>query len=421
MAQSIASSPPTTLSPKDPLFFTKVIDQKRFRLASGQLKSSQRHQITAIQAMITEYHVQPVGTENPQLLRNIVQAKQLLSAISIPTGAQVLGAEFLHAQGWSKEAVAKTRARARARARSSTLTLSFRPKTPTLTLDQTRTLLQFVQSSPSTRRMPISQIHAALGLDCSERTITVALEKAGYKSQLAINRPEIDEKSRQLRLNFALKHVNWTVEEWASVLFYDEMQVHLTEQPQEVLVTRKLDEIAHPDCVNIEPVSPADCKNTNVYFAHLSGLAGVGPLLSYTRHSNGPLDPENWYRTIFPGFANCYKSHPLGARFAMSPDLPAHSRLTIKGAIQASHKSIVHLPPASRDLNPITEIFGTIKANLKADRANSLFGDVADYRIDDVVRDTWEGISKEHVSKLIASMPKRCQAVIDADGWYTHF
>jgi hypothetical protein len=51
----------------------------------------------------------------------------------------------------------------------------------------------------------------------------------------------------------------------------------------------------------------------------------------------------------------------------------------------------------------------------------SSFGDVADYRIDDVVRDTWEGISKEHVSKLIASMPKRCQAVIDADGWYTHF
>lgn len=50
------------------------------------------------------------------------------------------------------------------------------------------------------------------------------------------------------------------------------MRVHLTEQPQEVLVTRKLDEIVHPDCVNIEPVSLTDYKNTNVYFAHLSGL-----------------------------------------------------------------------------------------------------------------------------------------------------
>lgn len=135
------------------------------------------------------------------------------------------------------------------------------------------------------------------------------------------------------------------------------MRVHLTEQPQEVLVTRKLDEIAYPDCVNIEPVSPADYKNTNVYFAHLSGLTGVGPLLSYTRHSNGPLGPENWYRTIFPDFANWYKSRPLGARFALLSDLPAHSRLTIK-------------------------------ANHKADKANSIFGDVADYRIDDVVRDT---------------------------------
>lgn len=416
------------------------------RIASQQLITNQYHgQIAAIQGMISEYHAQPSATEDPQLRRNLLQTKQLLWATSIPNGAQVLGAEILHAKGWPKEAVAKqiqyqqpeqaatrfnVRARVRTKARAkvtpslSTLTLSIRPKAPTITQDQTRQLVQFVQSSPSTRRMPIARLPAVLGLDCSERAVTVALGRQGYKSYPAMTRPRIDERTRQLRLNFAHQHLKWTVEQWTSVLFYDEMRVHLTEQPQEVFVTRKSDEDTHPDCVNIEPVAPTDCINSNVYFAHLSGLTGAGPLRSWTRYSDsnyGLVGPENWYRTIFHSFISWYNSHPIGSRFALSPDMPAYSGVTIKEALQASHKSIIHLPPASPDLNPITDIFATIKANLKADKANSLFGDVSEYRIDDVVRNTWEGVSQEYAGELIASMPKRCQAVIDADGWYTRF
>ncbi|RGP71097.1 hypothetical protein FLONG3_7225 [Fusarium longipes] len=465
-----AQSPPTPpVSPKDPLFFTSLIDKQfglnkanngpmdeqqawamRYnkQLASEQLMSSQQqYQLDAFQDIVSDHHAKP---SDPQLLRNVDQAQQLLWATSLPTGAQVFGAEFLHAQGFSKEAVAKqiqyqlpgqaataaatrlsVRARARAKARakvtpsSSTFTLSIRPPNPkTLNNDQLHQLVEFIQSSPHARRMPIAKIPAALGFDCSERTITLALGRKGFKFSPAMTRPRIDEETRQLRLNFAHQHLHWTVEQWASVLFYAEMRVPLTEEPQEVFVTRKSDEDVHPDCINIDPVAPADLTDSNVYFAYLSGVAGTGQLRSWTRHNNrerGPLGPMNWYINIFPSLATFYQSHPVGSRFALSPNLPAHSSTTIKEALRGGYNPVVHLPPASPDLNPISRIFETIKTNLKADKANSLFGDVAEYRIDDVVRDTWESISQEYVNELVASMHERCQAIIDADGWYTRF
>ncbi|CEI61069.1 hypothetical protein FVEN_g11378 [Fusarium venenatum] len=469
---SLSAIPPTT---QDPLFFTRLID-KQFgldktkngpadehqawamsynkQLASQQLRSSQQYdQIAALQGMTSDLHAKPA---DPQLLRNISQAEQLLGASTLPTDAQILGAELLHAQGWSKEAVAKqvqyqlpdqvaaeaasrldlrikARAQARLQARgkatpsSSTLnslTLSILPKIRTLTKDQIHQLVEFVQSNPNARRTPMAKIPSALGFDCSERTITLTLGRKGFKCSPAITRPHIDEKTRQLRLNFARQHLHWAVEQWGSVLFYAEMYVPLNEQPQEVFVTRKSDEDIHPDCINFEPVAPTDYTNSNFYFAYLSGVAGTGHLRSWTRRSNrehGSLGPESWYFNIFPSLVNFFRDHSVGPRFALSPDLPAHCSVTIKDGLRGGHKPVLHLPPASPDLNPITEIFGTITANLKADKANSLFGGVTEYRIDDIVRDTWEGISKEYLGELIGSMPKRCQAVIDADGWYTRF
>ncbi|CAF3431998.1 unnamed protein product [Fusarium graminearum] len=468
--RSLSATPPPA---HDPLFFTYLID-KRFgldrtkdgpmdelqawamnynkQLNPQQIQSTQQYdQIAALQGMTSGLFAAP---QDPQLIRNVGQAEQLLAASTLPTGAQVLGAEILHAQGWSREAVAnqvqyqlpdqvaaesaprlalrpKTRAQARLKARSkvtpssSTLSLSIRPKhPPTLTNDQIRQLVEFIESNPNARRTPMADIPSVLGFDCSEQTIITALGRKGFKSSPAITRPRIDEKTRQMRLHFAQSYCHWTAEQWESVVFYAEMRVPLKEQPQQVFVTRKSDEDVHPDCINFEPVAPPDYTNSNVYFAYLSGVAGLGRLPSWNRHSSrvhGSLSPESWYLNIFPSLVDFLQDHSGGPRFALSPDLPAHCNVTIRDELRSGHKPVLYMPPTSPDLNPITEIFGTMMANLKVDKANSLFGDVTDYRIDDVVRDTWQSISKEYLSELIGSMPERCQAVIDADGWYTRY
>ncbi|GKU04534.1 transposable element tc1 [Fusarium langsethiae] len=403
------------------------------KLNSQQLRSSQQcDQIAALQCMTYDHHEDPADL---QLLRNISQVEQLLEAFALPANTQV-AAEAASRHGLRAKARAQARVEAhqahlqarrkitQSSSSPNTLTLSIRPKVPTLTNDQIRQLVEFVQSNPNARRTPMAEIPSALGFDCSERTITLALGRKGFKCSPAITRPRIDEETRQLRLNFARERLHWTAEQWESVLFYAEMRVPLTKQSQEVFVIRKSDEDIHPDCINFEPVAPTDDTNSNVYFAYLSGVAGTGRLRSWTRHNNskhGPLCAQNWYCHIFDSLDNFVDDHSVGSRFALSPDLPAYCSATIKDALRGGHMPALHMPPASPDLNLITEIFGTMTANLKAEKANSLYGGVAEYRIDDVVRSTWEGISKEYLTELIESMPERCQAVIDADGWYTRF
>ncbi|KAF4449539.1 hypothetical protein F53441_7198 [Fusarium austroafricanum] len=400
----------------------------------SKFESSNNAKLEAIKRSISHYsNPRPhLEGEDTQIVQNVMQVEQLRRAVSMPSHVQRSHAAHLHAQGWSKQAVAEevkwtlplTRAATRVSAvpiSTNYLSTRGRPSPPTIV--QARELVQFVKSSPHARRMPLAKIAVTIGLECTERDICNALGRRGFKLYPAIIRPFIDKKARELRLDFALKHVNWTVEQWNKVLFYAEVRIPLSND-REALVIRQSDESFHPDCINDEPIPPTTCDDNDLFFAHFSGLSGKGPLMSWNRLVDkkfGILSPENHYKIIFPGFGKWVDKQPPGARFAMVPDLPSHSAVAIKDDIRSRFMPVEHFPPASPDLNPITEMFNVIKAALKTDRDNSLFGDVDDRRIRQVVRGTWNSMSDEYMHELIASMSRRCQAVIDANGSYTRY
>jgi len=41
--------------------------------------------------------------------------------------------------------------------------------------------------------------------------------------------------------------------------------------------------------------------------------------------------------------------------------------------------------------------------------------------LQDAIAAEWAKIDKELLEKLVESMPQRCRAVIEADGWYTQY
>ncbi|KAF4338469.1 transposable element TCB2 transposase [Fusarium beomiforme] len=370
--------------------------------------------------------------QDSELLKNAMQTEQLFCAAYIPSSCQRAHAAQLHAQGIPKQLVAQmvnwtqplTRAATRARARQisdNSRCTDTRPPAPTII--QARELVKFVKSSPHTRRMPLSKIAATLGLESSDYDIRNALGRYGFKLYPAVVRPYINEETRKLRLDFALKHINWTVEQWNKVLFTAEVHIPLTDA-HEPLVIRQFDEEFHLDCINDEHPEPATCDYTEMYFAHFSGLTGKGPLIAWSHQADrkfGLLSPENHYKVIFPGFSKWISGQKPKCIFAMRPDMCAHATVVVKDELRGRRMPIEHFPPASPDLNPITDMFNLIKTNLKIDKGNSLFGEVAEWRIRQVVRATWHNISQEHMRQLIENMPQRCQAIIDANGMYTRY
>lgn len=295
-----------------------------------------------------------------------------------------------------------------------------------LTLQQIRQLVDFVKSSPHARRMPFDQIPAALGLDCPERTITLALARNGFKSYPAIVRPRIDETTRQARLHFATTHVQWTVEQWKNVLFTGDMRLYI-DQPHEAMVTREAEEGLHPDCINHIPHSPADSQTNMLFIAHFSGATGKGPFILWNALMDclhGNLTQENYFRVCYPSFEKWLDQQRPTALFAQQPDreMAFYSGVAYRDEVQGRHMTVLSLPPASPDLNPLTEIFNHIQAAVHADRTNPReYYDCEETHIARIARQTWKSISDDYVRELMESMTDRCQAVIDADGLYTRF
>ena len=55
-----------------------------------------------------------------------------------------------------------------------------------------------------------------------KQAIQTALLREGFHYQLAMRKPPITEKNQQIRLAWALEHVEWTMKQWYKILWTDE-------------------------------------------------------------------------------------------------------------------------------------------------------------------------------------------------------
>jgi hypothetical protein len=94
-----------------------------------------------------------------------------------------------------------------------------------------------------------------------------------------------------------------------------------------------------------------------------------------------------------------------------------HSRKLVQNWVSAQEFNVMDWPPQSPDLNPIEHLWAWMKIRLnRYDTPPSgileLWGRV---------QNIWNSFTAEKCETLVASMPERIQAVIDAKGWWTNY
>ncbi|KAJ8947238.1 hypothetical protein NQ318_012004 [Aromia moschata] len=70
-------------------------------------------------------------------------------------------------------------------------------------------------------------------------------------------------------------------------------------------------------------------------------------------------------------------------------------------------------PSQSPDANPIENVWSLIKTKLAGNRVYTL------KQINQKIRETWRAMPLEYAEKLVESMPRRCQAILDNGGDWT--
>lgn len=94
---------------------------------------------------------------------------------------------------------------------------------------------------------------------------------------------------------------------------------------------------------------------------------------------------------------------------------PKHASYVVQEWLLYNIPKLLKTPPQSPDLNPIEHVWGELKTKM----LNHNCTNVNELKLQ--LREEWEKISPSFINKLIESMPRRLQAVIEANGYATKY
>jgi transposase len=257
------------------------------------------------------------------------------------------------------------------------------------------------------------QIRRKLELEhVSPRTIDRRLQEAGLFGRVARKKRDYSAEELRKRMAFAQGYGSWTVAQWEKVLFSDEKCFYGHGFCGRVWVRRPKGEALNPDyCVH----KVAHAVKINVWACFAAGGQG------YCHIFNEKLDKHLYKRILSANLIPSARLH-----FAVAPPRleqwhflhdndPKHTSGVVKEWLHNSGVSVLDFPPYSPDLNPIENLWCTMQRAVEKHAATTM------EELQEVIAAEWDKVDADYMRKLVHSMPARCQAVIDANGWHTKY
>ncbi len=157
----------------------------------------------------------------------------------------------------------------------------------------------------------------------------------------------------------------------------------------------------------------ACCLKSSVKFPQLVMIwatmssPGVVPLCFLKSTVNAAIYQDIFEHFMLPSADKLYGD----ADIIFQQDLaPAHTAKGTKSWFNDHGFTVLDWPANSPDLNPIQNLWGIVKRKMRVTRPNN-----AD-ELKAAIKATWAFITPEQCHRLIASMPRRTDAVIHAKG-----
>lgn len=268
-----------------------------------------------------------------------------------------------------------------------------------------------VRASIQNRKLTVPALRLAwqqAGVTASDTTVRRRLSAAGLNGHVAVKKPLLTARHRQLRLEFARRHEQWSWVDWSCVLFTDESKFNMFQTDGRVYIRRRTGERFNDDCV----VPTVKFGGGGVMVWGAMTYRGTGMLTKVDGRLNGP-----GYVNILQNFA-VPSAHILGYGdhyWLQDDNAPCHRARIVENWKEDNDVRCLQWPPQSPDLNPIETLWSDVKCVLR-NRHSRNMGE-----LERNVKEIWNAIPRDRCSRLVRSMPRRIQAVIDAHGGHTKY
>lgn len=245
----------------------------------------------------------------------------------------------------------------------------------------------------------------------STHTIRRCLKKAGMKAVVKKNAPDLTKKHRTARMDFALAHQDWTIEDWKQVVWSDETKINRLGSDGRNWVWKKSGEGLNNRLVK----GTLKFGGGSVMVWGCMLWEGTG----FSCRIDGKMDGDLYVGILEDELQNSLEYYGKTADdiiFQQDND-PKHTCKKAKAWFQDNGFRVMTWPAQSPDLNPIEHLWSHLKRRL-ADYEQPPRGMLELWERIEV---EWEKIDAGVCQNLIESMPRRIAAVIKAKGGHTKY
>ena len=268
--------------------------------------------------------------------------------------------------------------------------------------------MMIVRQVKQDNKTPAYRIKAELDLqNVSTRTVRRRITESGeFESGWAEPVPFISDKNRKYRKTWCYEHRHWTKEQWRKVLWSDESPFELRCR-RRFMVWRRPEERYHPK----------NCKGTVKHDKKIQvwgcfAAHGVGNLYRVP----GILDQHGYHSILqWQMKPSVQRLFPTKDCIFQQDNDPKHTARSIRTYLENYEVPTLPWPSQSPDLNPIENLWSILDLKVKDRKPSN------EDALFEVLKEAWQNLEPELLTKLADSMPERIEAVIAANGYPTKY
>ena len=275
-----------------------------------------------------------------------------------------------------------------------------KPGRPRLTSARTRSVIaRQVNKDPKLTARELKEKNPKLLGNVSLRSVQQLLhDDLGYKSYRARKKPLLNELQKAKRVRFCKKYLNWSEEDWKTVLWSDEASFTVTGTPSHRVYRKPGSDALDPKYTTKFVKHPASLMVWGCFTYH-----GVGDLVVLP--ANEKVNQYNYLELLCDVLCNSFDK--TKAQVFMQDSAPAHIAKSVTKWLGDCEVSYIRdWPGNSPDINPIENLWSHMKKQLISMDTSSV------PKLEAAIKQLWAGFSPSVFQNLATSVPRRLKEIM---------